>query len=79
MLTCREFDDFIAGYREGELSLRTRLGFRLHLLFCRHCRAYLDGYERTVREACGAFGHPDDPVPGVMPEDLVRAIARARN
>jgi hypothetical protein len=40
MPSCREVSRSIASGQAEEPSLRLRLGVRLHLLMCRHCRRY---------------------------------------
>ena len=78
MITCREFEDFILAYLEGELPERKRFVFELHLKVCRDCRDYLAAYRRTMEVSKRAFAQPDDPVPEAVPEDLVKAILAAR-
>ena len=79
MITCREFEDFVIAYLEGDLQPRQRTVFELHLKVCRDCRDYLAAYRRTVEVSKQAFDAPDDPVPGDVPDDLVKAIMAARD
>ena len=77
MITCREFEDFVLRYLDGELSTRQRSVFELHLRLCRECREYLAAYQRTIevgREAKSA----DEALPDDVPEDLIKAILEAR-
>lgn len=79
MLTCREFDDFMADYLAKELPLRRRLDCWLHVSLCSACRKYLREYRRTI--ALGKqvfFEHPDHPVPDSVPDSLVRAALMHR-
>ncbi len=78
MITCREFEAFILAYIEGELSERQRFIFELHLKVCRDCREYLAAYKRTIEVTGRAFEDPEEPVPGEVPEDLVKAVLDAR-
>lgn len=78
MITCREFEQFVADDSDGTLPWRQRLVFRLHLRFCRECRDYLAAFVRAVELGKSVFRHPDDLVPTEVPEDLVRAILAAR-
>lgn len=79
MITCRQFEDFILAYLEGELPDRQRFVFELHLKVCRECRDYLAAYRRTIEISKRAFEEPDRPVPDDVPVDLVKAILAARN
>jgi predicted anti-sigma-YlaC factor YlaD len=40
MLTCKEAIRLISDGLEGNLSWHARLGLKMHVLMCRHCRAY---------------------------------------
>ena len=79
MITCRQFEDFIVAYLEGELPERQRFVFDLHLKVCRECRTYLAAYERTIEVSKRAFEDPDQAVPEEVPEDLVKAVLAARD
>ena len=79
MITCREFEDFILAYFEGDLPDRQRFIFELHLKVCRECRDYLAAYRRTIEVSQRAFEEPGEPVPGEVPEDLVKAVLAARD
>ncbi len=79
MITCRQFEDFILAYLEGELPEKQRFVFELHLKVCRECRDYLAAYRRTVEISKRVFENPDRAVPDEVPEDLVKAVLDARN
>ncbi len=79
MMNCRQFEDFILAYLEGELPERQRFVFELHLKVCRECRDYLAAYRRTIEISKRAFEEPDQQVPDDVPEDLVKAILAARD
>ena len=55
-----------------------RVEFDAHLAICPHCVHYLDSYAKTVQLEKAAFNGLDEPVPGDMPEELVKAIVAAR-
>ena len=78
MITCTEFEDFVLRYLDGELSVKQRSVFELHMRLCRECREYLAAYRRTIevgREARSA----DEALPDDVPEDLIKAILQARD
>jgi len=79
MITCKEFDDFVLGYLEGDLPVRQRSRFELHMRLCRECRQYLQAYQRTVEVGRAAFSSPGDRIPDDVPENLIKAILEARN
>jgi hypothetical protein len=49
ILTCKDLVEAVTDAREGHLSLLARVGYRAHLLRCRHCRAYVAQMEEVVR------------------------------
>jgi len=74
-MTCQELIDFIASYRDNELSPDQRGEFERHLSACPSCVAYLKTYEQTIALS-RATG--DDSLPEDVPESLVQAILNAR-
>jgi anti-sigma factor RsiW len=78
VITCAELDQFIVDYLDGMLSLWQGLKFRVHLFGCRKCRAYLDGYKKTIALGKKAFADPDKPAAEEAPEELIRVILAAR-
>ena len=78
MITCREFEDFILTYLEGDLPEKQRFVFELHLRVCRDCRDYLAAYRRTIEVSRRAFEDPDAPLPESVPEDLITAVLAAK-
>jgi anti-sigma factor RsiW len=78
MISCREFEDFVLGYLEGELPERQRSMFDRHLRICRECREYLAAYRRAIDVGRALLPSPDDPVPDEVPEDLIKAILESR-
>lgn len=79
MLTCAELEGFLVDYLDGTLPRSQRRIFALHLLLCRACRSYLDGYRRAITLGQAVFDEPTEAVPDDVPEDLVRAILAARS
>ena len=79
MITCREFEEFVLGYLEGELPARQVKIFEWHLRICRECREYLDAYSRTIETGKAVLGPDNAPVPEDIPEDLVRAVLESRD
>ena len=77
-MTCREFADFMADYMSGELPAAVKTAFDHHLTLCVNCRKYLTSYEETVKLGKRAFDDESAPLPAHVPEQLVRAILKAR-
>lgn len=77
-MTCREFIAFLDEYLSASLSARQRARFERHLAGCQDCTAYLMSYQHTIALGKVAFPQLDDPVPGDVPEKLIRAILTVR-
>jgi predicted anti-sigma-YlaC factor YlaD len=79
MITCEEFEEFIADYFEDDLSRKQKIIFEMHLRMCRECRDYLAAYRRTM-EISHAIYEPDNvSMPEDIPEDLIKAVLDARS
>ena len=78
-LTCRQVIDFIMEYLDGELDADARREFERHLHVCPSCVHYLRSYRQTVEMGKGAMRDPEADATGEVPEDLLRAIRRARD
>jgi len=78
MITCREFEEFVSAYLEGELSSRGRFFFDMHMRICRECRQYLQAYQQTIAVGRAVFTSPDEPVPDDVPESLINTILKLR-
>lgn len=76
-LTCGEIADFLMDYLDGQVSADMRHEFERHLGVCPSCEAYIRSYKETVRLGRAAFRDLDEPAPGDVPEDLVKAILSA--
>lgn len=77
-MTCKELIDFLMDYLDGVLPESKRMTFEQHLSICPSCVAYLDTYRESIRLGRLAYLHPEEPVPGDVPDELVRAILSAR-
>ena len=77
-MNCREFVEFLMDWLEGGLPERQRTTFQQHMNDCPSCVTYLETYRETVRLGREVCGDPEGPVPGDVPEALVRAILAAR-
>ncbi|MGI9204904.1 MAG: anti-sigma factor family protein [Woeseiaceae bacterium] len=78
MITCKEFEDFVLAYLEGDLSPKQKSVFEWHLRLCSECREYLAAYRRSLEIADAVLAPPNSPVPADVPEDLIKAILDAR-
>jgi anti-sigma factor RsiW len=79
MLTCREFDEFMVDYLDGELPVWQKYMCWLHVKMCKECAYFVQQYRRTLALEKSAFASPEDAVPDSVPEDLVRAAIARRN
>ena len=77
MISCREFEEFILSYLDGELSQKQRKIFEFHMRICRECRDYLAAYKRSI-ELNQAMFPATDSFPEDVPEDLIKAIIESK-
>ncbi len=49
MLNCKQITQSADKYLEHDLSLMQRLGYKMHLMMCVHCRRYLAQYQTTKK------------------------------
>ena len=63
---------FLIDYHAGKLSAARRADFEVHLMLCRDCRRYVDGYRKTVVLAKAA----ERTAVAAAPGELVEAILR---
>jgi hypothetical protein len=71
ILTCKQLIKRVTDAREGRLSAIDRAGYKLHLVRCRHCRAYVAQIDAVVAALHG-------PEPGATaPAELHAALAKA--
>jgi anti-sigma factor RsiW len=78
MITCEEFEGFILDYLDDELPALQRTRFERHIRLCRECKQYLQAYQRTMEVSCAVFSAPEAQIPDDVPEDLIKAILKAR-
>ena len=79
MITCREFENFILSYLDGELTPKQNRVFKRHLYLCRECRDYLKAYRRSIELSKHLLQETSMPVLDKAPEDLIKAILDAKN
>lgn len=49
MLNCEELSERATDYLESALSPTQLAGVKMHLLICKHCRAYVDQLVKTIK------------------------------
>ncbi len=66
-------------YLSDALPDDVRLAFDYHLSVCPNCVTFLDHYQNTIAAGKMAFDRgPDQTLPEVVPDELVKAILAAR-
>jgi anti-sigma factor RsiW len=75
IITCRQLAEAISDARDQHLSALDRLGYRAHLLRCRHCRALVAQMEETIA-ALGALPSPAPAPAGLPARRRARRTAR---
>jgi anti-sigma factor RsiW len=78
MISCKEFEDFILDYLDDELPALQRSRFERHIRLCRECKQYLQAYQRPLEVSRAVVPSPDSVIPDDVPEDLIKAILKAR-
>lgn len=76
MLTCKEVDNFLYDFHEGQLSYAEKIKFKLHLSMCTECKAYVQGYKNAIRISQDGFIKAN-PIENV-PEELIEVILKSR-
>ncbi|HJW71269.1 MAG TPA: hypothetical protein VJ486_00315 [Geothrix sp.] len=71
--SCHEVQTHLTEFSEGALPLGQRLGFRVHLLFCRVCAGVLRGLKALPKVARTALAPPPEP-----PEAAEQALAEVQ-
>ncbi len=72
-ISCKELDEKLDDYLEGQLSLWDQFRFKLHFFICKACKAYAAGYAKTVGLIKGSTGNENAQDTDV-PEDLIQGI-----
>jgi hypothetical protein len=71
--SCAEAARIISDSQDSDLPLPARVGLRLHLAICRHCRQY----QRQVRILRSVFSaYPNQFPPLRLPEDFRQHLVR---
>ncbi len=78
IISCRDLEDFILAYLDGDLPDEQIFAIELHLKICRGCRDHLAAYRTTIAITARLYKGPDRVVPDDVPEDLVNASLAAR-
>jgi anti-sigma factor RsiW len=78
MLTCKEFDDFMVDYLDGNLPAWQTFMCWLHVKMCRACAQFVNEYRRTMKLGKTAFENSEDEVPDSVPEELIKAALAYR-
>ena len=74
MLRCKDVAERASRYVDGEMSWSQRLGMRLHLMMCLHCRRFMRQF-RVVRDTLGCC---PDPQPEPTEKSLRELAERLR-
>ena len=77
-LTCRQVEQFLLDYLEGEVTLWTWCKFRYHLFLCDDCRQYLQDYRNAMALGRRIFANPEDEAASKVPDEILAAILKVR-
>lgn len=76
MLRCREVTEIVGTDHIVGAPWRTRLQVRLHLMICRHCRAYVRSLRQLAQIARRAADESTRP-PDARDDAVIAAVLRA--
>ncbi len=78
MLTCKDASQLISERQERPLTLRERMGLRLHLLICAYCRLY-ERQVNLMRRALHELGRriQEDAASAEFPPEARERIRKA--
>lgn len=79
LITCRQFDEFLADYLDGGLTDRQKKIFDGHMALCPMCGAHFGTYMATFKMTQQAFGPSNDFIPEHVPEELTLAVINSIN
>ena len=76
-ISCKELDEKLDDYVEGDLSIWNRFRFAMHLTICKACAAYAAGYRKTVGLLKSSVDSDinqtaDEDVPEALVQDIVK-------
>ena len=74
-ISCKELDEKLDDYVEGDLSLWNRFRFGFHFVMCKACAAYAAGYRSTIAILKNSID--DENVPAAdepVSEELIQSI-----
>ena len=77
-LTCRQVEQFLLDYLEGQVSPWTWCKFRYHLFLCDDCRQYLRDYRTAMALGRRIFANPEDEAASKVPDEILAAILKVR-
>ncbi len=77
MLSCRDVEDFMIDFVDGDMDLLTRMQFSMHITMCADCRRYLQMYIDSIALGKRIFDCPDDEATGHVPDEIINAILAA--
>lgn len=74
-ISCKQFEERLDDYMEGELSLVGRFRMGVHIIICGACSAYAAAYTKTLAAVKRTF-KDDQGSDDTVPEDLVEQILK---
>jgi len=77
MLRCRDVTELVGADALARAPLRDRIGVRLHLLMCRHCRAYVRSL-RLLGETARRLGKVEALPSDLRANAILEAVERRR-
>lgn len=73
MLKCRDVVEQTSDYVDDELNWRQRLSFRMHIILCGRCRAFVSNFRKMLLIL---HKPPASPIPPKLIEKLEQQISK---
>jgi|GEM_PF-1528139 len=75
MISCKQFDEQLDEYIEGELSFGGRIRMAIHKVICRACALYAVAYQKTIGAVKASIEDQDiQAADEPVSEDIVQDI-----
>ena len=74
MITCKEFDERMLDFLEGDLGRWQGPSFWLHMKLCSKCRKHLADYQQAIALSKAAWQTLDDHQESTLAENMIKTV-----
>ena len=79
MMTCRELEEFIVDYIDGNLPYSKKIMFVFHLIMCDECNSYINAYKKSIELGKKHFEEIDKDLQVDPPDKLIEIISKLKD